>query len=102
MTHMETAGENTNSSYRLLLFVAGDEHNSRLARENLSRLRDSLPDHVCEVKVIDVLEDYRAALENNVLVTPCLIRPDSTPPLRVVGSLTDMQRVRAALGIPGE
>ncbi len=90
------------ATYRLSLFVAGDEPNSRLARENLGRLRDVIPAHRCEVEIVDVLVDYRPALEHNVLVTPCLLWHNAGCPVRVVGTLSDAQRVRAALGFPSE
>jgi circadian clock protein KaiB len=85
-----------------LLFVAGDEPNSRLAKENFAQLRHSLPDHCCEIQIIDVLEDYEPALEHNVLVTPCLLLLEPAPAVHVVGTLSDIQRVRAALRLPSE
>lgn len=88
------------TGYRLLLFVAGDEPNSRLAKENLARLRESLPEDRCPLEVIDVLEDFRPAVEHKVLITPCLLLLGPSPPVRVVGSLSDTQRLRTALGLP--
>jgi hypothetical protein len=88
------------TTYRLLLFVAGDEPNSRLAKENLAQLRDSIPEDRCAVEIIDVLEDYRPALEHNVLVTPCLLLLGPAPVVRIVGTLNDTRRVRAALRLP--
>lgn len=89
------------ADYRLLLFVAGDEPNSRLAKENLARLRESLPEIRCLLETIDVLEDFRQAVEHKVLITPCLIVL-GPPPVRIVGNLSDTQRVRAALKLPNE
>jgi circadian clock protein KaiB len=101
-SHPAGEGDPPLATYRFTLFVAGDEPNSRLAKENLARLCDSVPAHCCEVEIIDVLVDYRPALEHNILVTPCLLWHNAGSPVRVAGTLSDTQRVRAALGLPIE
>ncbi len=94
--------EHTSTREPLLLFVADDEPNSRLAKENLARLRESLPAHRYEIEIIDVFVDFQPALEHQILVTPCLLLPETTPPVRVVGTLSDTEAVRRALRIPDE
>jgi len=44
-----------------------------------------------------VLEDFQMALENNVLVTPCLILASPLPKVTVFGNLSDTEKVIAAL-----
>lgn len=87
---------------RLLLFVAGDEPNSRLARENLVRVLEFVPEDCRNIRIIDIFEDYRPALEHMILVTPCLLMLGPDGPVRVVGNLNDTTRVRTALRIPNE
>jgi circadian clock protein KaiB len=95
-------GSDANQKLRLRLFVAGDEPNSRQARQNLDSLCREYLDGRTEVEIIDVLKDFRAAVAERVLVTPALIV--GTPPSRVVvlGNLNDTARVLAALGIGGK
>lgn len=85
---------------RLLLFVAGNEPNSQIARTNLERLRSEAGSGLIEVQVIDVLEDGAPALEHRILVTPTLLRLSPAPKVVVIGNLSDLDRVRSALGAP--
>lgn len=84
----------------LRLYVAGDLPNSVQARENLRRLRESLPPgHRTEV--VDLLEDPGRALADGVLVTPTLVRVSPAPRRMVVGTLADASSVLHGLGLPG-
>lgn len=87
-------------SCRLLLFVAGDEPNSRLARANLQRLFTEKPVNDHDLMVVDVFEDTSRALEHLILVTPTLLRLQPEPEIRVIGNLSDLDTVRSALGLP--
>jgi circadian clock protein KaiB len=87
-------------SCRLLLFVAGDERNSRLARANLQRLCEEVNGDDHELEIVDVLEDSSSALEHFILVTPTLLRLEPQPEVRVIGNLSDLETVRSALGLP--
>jgi circadian clock protein KaiB len=87
--------------YRLRLFVAGDAPNGVLARDNLAKL---CAEHLAgrhELVVHDVLQDFRAALEHRVLVTPTLLLVDPPPRVMVVGTLADTPKVLAALRLSG-
>lgn len=86
--------------YRFRLFVAGDEPNSRLAEQNLRALcRAYLPDRH-SIEVINVLQDFEAALLARILVAPAVIL---MAPRRVtlLGTMTDEAKVLAALGLHG-
>ena len=85
--------------YRLRLFVAADEPNSVKARAVLSRLcSDRLRDR-CEIHVVDVFEDYQAAIDHRVMVIPALIVEAPSPGKTIVGSLSDEDKVLTALGL---
>jgi len=80
--------------YRFRLFVAGDEPNSLRARATLERLCDENLHGRCELQVVDVFEDYQAAIDQRVIVVPTLII-ESPPPRRViVGSLSDPETLK--------
>jgi circadian clock protein KaiB len=84
-------------NYRFMLFVAGEERNSRLARENLVRLCESDLQGRCDVEIVDVLEDFETAAKHQVLLTPCLLWIDPPPGAMIIGNLMDLERVRSAL-----
>lgn len=81
----------------LRLFIADNEPNSKQARENLEHLQVTHLKGPCKKEFIDVLRDFQTALENNVLITPCLILVSPTPKATVFGNLSDTKRVVAAL-----
>jgi circadian clock protein KaiB len=87
------------SGFHLILYVAGDGPNSRIARENLARIcENELAGH-CTVRIVDVLEDFSAAVSNNILVTPTLLVCQPGHVVTIIGNLSDYQKVRTALGL---
>ena len=89
--------EGQDETYVLRLFMADNEPNSKQARENLERLQETHLKMPHKKEFIDVLEDFQTALENNVLVTPCLILASPLPRVTIFGNLSDTERVLAAL-----
>ena len=86
-------------AYRLHLFVAGTERNSRQARENLDRICSEYMTAECELVVTDVLENFKPALEAGVYVTPALVIDAPLPRLTVFGNLSDTEKLLDALGL---
>jgi circadian clock protein KaiB len=84
-------------TYMLRLFTADDEPNSKQALENLKRLQETYLKMPHKKEIVDVLEDFQTALEDNVLITPCLILVSPLPKVTVFGNLNDTKRVVAAL-----
>ena len=89
--------EPPDETYVFRLFVAGDEPNSKQARENLARLCEAHLNGCYKIQIVDVLEEFRAALENNVLVTPTVILVAPPPPVTILGNLNDSSKVLVAL-----
>jgi circadian clock protein KaiB len=84
----------------VMLFVAGSEANSAAAIANLRRLRDSVRGVEIDFEIVDVLQQHATALERRVLVTPCLLLVEPPPQVMIVGSLSDLDKVRTALRLP--
>lgn len=83
--------------YRFVLFVAGRESKSVQAEANLRHLCEERLAGRYEIAIVDVLLDYRAALEANVLLTPAVKLVDPLPPVTLFGTLADRDRVAYAL-----
>ena len=90
------------SMYRFRLFVAGDEPNSVRAKAVLSRLCDRHLRGRCEIQIVDVFEDYQAVIDYGISVVPALIVEAPPPARTIVGSLSDEDKVLAALGLHGK
>ncbi len=90
---LATAGE----PFRLILFVAGQEPNSVLARQNLQCLcQEHFPGRHT-IEIIDVFQNLEAAFKHNIIITPTLLKVAPDPPATVFGNLSDAQKVMHAL-----
>ncbi len=85
------------SKWELRLYVAGQLSHSAGAITNLEQLCDGLD---ATVEVVDVLEDPARALEDGIVATPTVVRLSPEPKIRIFGTLSDLDRVRLALGLP--
>jgi len=82
----------------LRLYVAGDLPHSAEAIANLRQL--CAPDAPgVELEIVDVLASPARALADGIVATPTLIRLSPLPAVRILGTLADTARVRAALGL---
>ena len=84
---------------QLRLYVAGDAPNSTAARTNLRRLLDECEPGSFTLEIIDCLKEPMRALQDGVLVTPTLVRFEPLPRQTIVGTLSEVARVTAALGM---
>lgn len=85
--------------YQLHLFVAGDEPNSRRARENLERICSEYLDGDCTIEETDVFSDFQSALKMGIYVTPALMITTSESSVTVFGNLSNTQKIVDALGL---
>jgi circadian clock protein KaiB len=86
--------------YQFRLFVAGDEPNSVLAERNLRALCCEFLVNRHQIEVVDVVENFEAALQARIMVAPTLLVL-APRPLTLLGALSDKARVLKALGILG-
>jgi circadian clock protein KaiB len=86
--------------HQFTLFVTGESTTSAAARQNLQSICGSHLANRCEVVVVDVLEHPDIAEASKVMATPTLIKSAPGPVRRIIGDLSDRQRVLAALGLP--
>ena len=81
----------------LSLFVTGRTPSSERAIVNLRRLCDERSDVQCDIRVVDVIENPHEAEQLHILATPMLVREAPLPLRRVIGDLSDMEKVFEAL-----
>lgn len=85
------------SRYLLRLFVTGKTARASAAVANLRRICDEDLDGKYELEVIDVLEQPDAAEAARVLATPTLIKMLPPPLRRIIGDLSDRDKVLLGL-----
>lgn len=87
------------SVFRFLLYVADDTQNSVVAVANLKALCETHLPGRHEIEVIDVFKEPDRALADRIFMTPILIRLAPAPVRRIVGTLSQQERVLHALGL---
>jgi len=95
------AGKGQRGHYLLRLFMAGHGQNSQKALANLRSLCQEHLNGRCTIETVDVVKDFQAAVRDNILVTPALILVAPRPRVMVLGNLSDVPKVLAALRLSG-
>lgn len=95
------AAETDAERYRLRLFVTGTTPKSARAIQNIRRLCESKLAGRYELEVIDIYLHPEQATAEQIVVTPTLIKRLPLPNRRMVGDLSDSERVLGGLGFAG-
>ena len=83
----------------LKLYVVRGTQSSDRAVAALDRLREEYLADDATIEVIDLRERPDAAEAERVIATPLLVREEPAPRRRIVGDLSDTEKVRWSLGI---
>ena len=86
-------------TYILKLYVAGNTPNSMRALKTLRDILEVEFKGVYALKVIDVLKNPQLAEEDKILATPTLAKILPPPVRRIIGDLSDRQRVLIGLDL---
>ncbi len=91
------------SKYHLKLYITGNTLKSQRAIANLFRIcREELNDQYT-LEIVDVLEQPQLAEQEKILVTPTLIKQLPPPLQRIIGDMSNTQKVLLGLDlIPSE
>ena len=81
------------NKYVLKLYIAGRSLKSDLAIKNLRSMCHKQLHHLYDFVVIDVLESPELAEKERILATPTLIKESPLPARRVIGDLSDIDKV---------
>ena len=88
-----------NGYYYLRLYVAGHTARSMAAMTNLRHVCETHLAGRYEIEVIDLVQNPRLAAGDQILAIPTLVRRLPTPLKRIIGDLSDTERVLVGLDI---
>ncbi len=86
-------------TYVLKLYVAGNTPNSVRALKTLNQILEQEFQGVYALKVIDVLKNPQLAEEDKILATPTLAKILPPPVRKIIGDLSDRERVLIGLDL---
>jgi circadian clock protein KaiB len=87
------------SKYILTLYVTGTSPRTQIAIANLNRICAEELDGRYELEIVDVLEHPQRAEDERILATPTLIKQLPPPLRRVIGDLSDKDKVLLGLEV---
>lgn len=87
--------------WRLRLYVNGRTSlRSLMALQNIKELCDKHLPARYELEVVDLVENFAQAREDNVIALPTLVRRSPLPVRKIIGELSNTDQVITALGLP--
>jgi circadian clock protein KaiB len=88
-----------NKIYVLKLYVAGNTPNSQRALKTLKNILENEFKGVYALKVIDVLKNPQLAEEDKISATPTLSKILPPPVRKIIGDLSDREKVLIGLDL---
>ncbi|MBF0310798.1 MAG: circadian clock protein KaiB [Magnetococcales bacterium] len=90
---------NDSQKYLLKLYITGHTPRSERAIKNLRRICGDDLGGLYEMRVIDILEQPQLAEDEKILATPTLIKALPPPLRRIIGDLSDTEKVLLGLDL---
>jgi circadian clock protein KaiB len=87
--------------FQLRLYVAGQAPKSLTALSNLKRICDEHLGGTYQLEVIDLIKNPQLAQGDQILAIPTLIRHLPAPIRRIIGDLSNVDRVLVGLDLRG-
>lgn len=88
-----------NDGYNLRLYVAGQTPKSIAAISNLRKICDEHLPGRYEIEIIDLMKDPGLAMRHQIVAIPTLIRQLPEPLKRIIGDLSNTEKVLVGLDI---
>ena len=86
-------------AYQLRLYVAGQTPKSVLAFKNLKQICEEHLQGRYEIEIIDLLENPQLARGDQILAVPTLVRRLPEPIKKIIGDLSNTERVLVGLDL---
>jgi circadian clock protein KaiB len=95
--HQHTVTPTGNDRWLLRLYIAGQSPKSLRAFANLTTLCEEHLAGQYEIEVVDLVEDPSQARSDEILAIPTLVRRLPPPLRKIIGDLSNTQRVLVGL-----
>ncbi len=95
----EPGPETTGEIWKLRLYVAGQTPNSLTAFENLKKICHEHLEGKYQIEVIDLIANPQLAKGDQIIAVPTLIRNLPTPVKKIIGNLSNTEKVLVGLDL---
>jgi circadian clock protein KaiB len=93
------SAKNRGKAFQLRLYVAGQTPKSIAAFANLKRICEENLAGQYEIEVVDLVKDPALARGDQILAIPTLVRKLPEPIRKIIGDLSDTERVLVGLDV---
>lgn len=100
--HVRDETSTNNEVYKLRLFITGASPNSTRAIANLNEICEKYLKDQYEIEIVDVYQQPTIAQDEQVVAIPLLIKSQPSPVRRLIGDMSDTEKVLRGLGLVGE
>jgi circadian clock protein KaiB len=90
------------ADYDLKLFVSGASPNSVKAINNIQRILEAHAHGKYNLQIVDVYQEKSVAQNEQIVALPMLLRKHPLPERRLIGDMSDEQKVIDGLGLDQE
>jgi len=97
---IESNGILNENNYQLRLFVTGASPNSTRAISNLKEICETYLKGKYELEIIDVYQQPLIAESEQIVALPLLIKKFPLPERRLIGDMSEIEKVLKGLGLP--
>jgi circadian clock protein KaiB len=95
----EEPGTKPDEKWILRLYVAGQTPKALTAFANLKKICEEQLDNKYSIEVIDLLKNPKLGEEDQILALPTLVRKLPVPVRKIIGDLSDTERVLIGLDL---
>ena len=95
----KTSKEQAKQQYVLRLFISGMTARSVQAIDNLKKICEDGLKGCYNLEIIDISQQPKAVKQEDIIATPTLIKELPKPIRRIIGDLSDKERILVALNL---
>jgi circadian clock protein KaiB len=92
--------DDDNEGYVLRLLVTGATPNSSRAIANLKEICETYLKGKYELEIVDVYQQPAIAESEQIIALPLLIKKSPSPQKRLIGDMSDLEKVLRGLSLP--
>ncbi|MBE9203246.1 circadian clock KaiB family protein [Synechocystis salina LEGE 06099] len=98
----DSLGNQNPKSWKLCLYIAGKTPKSLTAFANLKKICEEYLNGQYQIEIIDLTQHPELAIEDSILALPTLVRKLPEPIKKIIGDLSNTEKVLVGLQIfPG-
>jgi circadian clock protein KaiB len=87
------------ANFMLRLYIVGQSPKSQAAISNLQQFVGEYISDRCHIEITDVLVNPELAISDNIIATPTLVRRHPLPMRKIIGDLSDTNKVLQILSL---